>query len=156
MNVKLMVSAVALTIGLTGLAAPALGGAADEVKAVIAKAQKAYNSCDVATMQGITHANFFAFNADGTLSEGNSMAEMKKACDAGTKYNFNITVLKVHEGDGWAIAAGHNKGSIKPKEGDEQKIDGRFSVVMVKEGGAWKSLHLHTAPNMQPPSEATP
>lgn len=153
MNSKLVISAAALAFGLTGLAAPALGGVADEVKATIANAQNAYNSCDVAGMQGMTHANFFALNPDGTLTEGNSMAEMKKACDAGTKYNFNIDVTKVYEGNGWAVAVGTNKGTVKPKEGDEQKVDTHFTVVMVKDGDAWKSMHLHVSPNMKPPAE---
>jgi len=135
-----------------GIAMPAIAGDADDVKATIAKAQKAYNSCDVDTMKGLTDASFFGFNMDGTLSEGNDMAEMKGACDAGTKYNFNLTVNKVHTGDGWAVAAGQNKGSVKPAEGEAQPVDSHFTVVMVKDGGSWKSIHLHASPNIKQPA----
>lgn len=144
---KLKLAAVALCAA--GIAMPAFAGDADDVKATIAKAQKAYNSCDVDTMKGLTHADFFGFNMDGTLSEGNDMAEMKAQCDAGTKYKFNLSVTKVHAGDGWAVAAGTNKGAVTPAKGEAQQIDSHFTVVMVKDGDTWKSLHLHASPNIK-------
>lgn len=148
---KLKLAAAALCAA--GIALPAVAGDADDIKATIAKAQKAYNSCDAATMEGLTHANFFGFNPDGTLTEGNAMAEMKANCEAGTKYNFNLSVLKVHTGDGWAVAAGTNKGKVTPAEGEAQDVNAHFSVVFVKDGDTWKSLHLHASPNMQPPGD---
>jgi ketosteroid isomerase-like protein len=148
---KFKLAAVALCAA--GIAMPAAAGDADDVKAAIANAQKAYNACDVDAMKGMTHEQFFGFNMDGTLSEGNAMGDMKAACDAGTKYNFNLSAAKVHVGTGWAVAAGHNKGSVTPAEGEAQQVDAHFTVVMVKDGGAWKSIHLHASPNIKAAAE---
>ncbi|MFP4004504.1 MAG: YybH family protein [Alphaproteobacteria bacterium] len=144
---KLKLAAAALCAA--GIAMPAAAGDAEDAKATVAKAQKAYNSCDVEAMQSLTHENFFGFNMDGTLSEGNDMAEMKAQCEAGAKYNFKLSVDKVHAGDGWAVLAGQNTGSITPPEGETQQIDSHFTVVMVKNGDKWQSLHLHASPNIK-------
>jgi ketosteroid isomerase-like protein len=143
---KFKLAAVALCAA--GIAMPAAAGDADDVNAVVKNAEKAFNSCDVAAMQGITHAGFFGFNDDGTLETGNSMADMKANCDAGTKVNYNFTLLKTDMRGDMAVVAGTAKGTVTPKDGEAMNLHGKFTVVLVKDGGAWKSLHVHTSPVM--------
>lgn len=130
-----------------GIAMPAMAGDVEDVKAVVAKAEKAYNACNVATIKKLTYKEFFGFNPDGTIEE-DATAEFKGECDKGTKYKFDITVDKVYTGDGWAVAAGKNKGKITPKDGKAEKVDAHWTAVMVKDGDTWKTVHLHASPNI--------
>lgn len=132
-----------------GLALPAAAGDAEDLKAMVATAQEAYNACDADTMQGITHEDFFGFNADGSLTEGNTVAEFRAQCEAGVKFDFKLTPAKIHSGDGWAVIAGNTTGTVTSPEGESQSANGHFTVVAVKEGDAWKSLHLHTSPDIE-------
>lgn len=131
-----------------GIAMPAFAGDADDVKATIEKAEKAFNSCDVETMKGITHPEFFGFNDDGTLETGNDMADMEAGCEAGNKVEWDFTVQKIDVRGDVAVVAGTSKGTLTPKEGEPQPLNGKFTVVLIKDGDAWRSLHVHGSPVM--------
>jgi len=141
---------IAATLCAAGVAAPAIADNAADIKAAIKKAQKAYNSCDVEAMKGLTSEKSFAFNMDGSLTEGNDMADLKAACDAGTKFDLPLNVAKMHVGNDWAVAAGTYKGTVTPGEGKVQNIDAHFTLVLVKDGDGWKSIHFHDSPNIKP------
>lgn len=150
MSMTRMILAGALALGLTE---PALAGAEDDIKAVLHKVAPAYNACDVATLQRVNHTDFFKLNPDGTVTEGNSMADMKAACDAGTKYDVKLEVAKVHVRGDWAIVIGYTTGSIVPKGGEAQQVDNHFTVVMVMDAGSWRVLHLQSSRNVKPPAQ---
>lgn len=131
-----------------GIAVPAFAGDMEDVNAVVAKAQKAYNTCDGDMLASLTHADSFDFNPDGTLSEHGDVGQMKANCEAGTKYDFHFNVLKTYVRGSMAVVAHTVTGTVTPKDGEAQKTDAHVTVVLLKDGDAWKAVHVHISPNM--------
>lgn len=139
--------ALAGTLAAMLSGAPVQAGDQDDVKAAVARAEKAYNECDADALAGITDARFFGFHPDGSLQEGNDTAQLKAQCDAGLKFDFDFKVLKVFEGGHWAVVAGANSGTITPPQGQPLPVSAHFTMVLVERGGVWRSIHVVSSSN---------
>lgn len=138
---------VAGVLAMTAAGGSALAGPAEEVNAAVARAQKAYNDCDADALARITDARFFGFNSDGSLQEGNDTGTLKAQCAAGLRFDFEFEVLKVTGGETWAVVAGTNTGTITPPDGQALPVSAHFTMVLVRQDGAWRSIHVNSSSN---------
>ncbi len=158
-NALLLISA-SVVLGLGGASASGTGGPAamsdrtesDRGRAVEAWAQgleDAYNTCDAAALEHHFSRNAAGFGPVGPFVSADPVA-IGAFCDQGGVYDYYFDVIKADDRGEWAYVAGANRGSVRAPDGTISPLAGRFSVVLVKEEGAWRAQYYHLSPDLEP------
>ena len=66
--------------------------------------------------------------------------------DDGTKFNLEIRHLDVDVYGKAAVVTGYVVGNVTNPDGTTQQSMARRTAVLIKEGSAWKEVHVHISP----------
>ncbi len=91
------------------------------------------------------------FSGDGELLMTNTSLEKEEQdlqadFDAGMKLDFELRHINVQIYGNTAVVTGYIVGNATSPSGEKQNITLRRAAVLVKKGGEWKEVHLHSSP----------
>ena len=128
----------------------------DELRALKSIMEKALNEKDIETI--IKHVDdnvtFTTMNGDFVRGKEKVRAYFEKMMKGDERIvdsvesNFEADDLSVLHGEDLAISTGTANDSYKLKNGDDFKVQARWSSTMVRQDGQWKVANFHYSTNM--------
>ncbi|MFQ5708836.1 MAG: YybH family protein [bacterium] len=133
------------------LATAAMAGDVDDIKKATMEHFATLKSGDAAAHVEHHFQGHSTFPGDGSLLQvDDSLDEETKALrtsfDSGVKLNLQLRHLEVKVYGKTAVVTGYVVGTTKGPDGKTQQIMNRRTAVLVKQGGKWKEVHLHSSP----------
>jgi ketosteroid isomerase-like protein len=148
------------TLFMIGMFATAVGMAddADDVKAVVREHFATLNAGNqVAHIQQHHIPVFNRFTINGLRNHFDSIEEQQQQIqsvfDQGSKYNLSLTDVEVSVFGDSAVLSGYVVGSILRPNGNTTQRTDRYSAMLVKQGGQWKTVHAHASALRIPPPQ---
>ncbi len=149
----LIVIAISLALNNTAVA-----GDADDVKAATLEHFATLNAGNARAHVQHHMAGHSTYNAGGGLLEvSNSLSEetasLKVDFDSGLKLNLELRHLDVKVYGDAAVVTGYVVGTATAPDGSIDQVTDRRSAVLIKEGGKWREVHLHSSPVIAGPQQ---
>ncbi len=139
---------VFVSMAIAGLVTTsAFGDDAREVRALISGAEAAFRTCDARAWEGLLSNTATIFFAGGPVqSKSDHQAFMTSECEAGVKYDGAFEILDLTVSGDLAVAHGYWSGNYVPPSGDPVWSKSRVTYIATRDGGGWKTYHLHISP----------
>ena len=146
-----------LVVGMS-LMPVAIADDAEDVEAVVREHFATLNAGDqVAHMQQHHVPVYNRFTINGLRNHFDSIEEQQQQIqsvfDQGSKYNLRLTDVEVSVFGDSAVLSGYVVGSILRPNGNTIQRTDRFSAMLVKQGGQWKTVHAHASALRIPPPQ---
>ncbi len=129
----------------------ALADDADDVRQAVRNFFTAISAGDASAAMQYRAPGYYTFGGGGgLLSTASSVEEQRKAhqatVDAGVKRNYQLTHMEVKVYGDTAVVTGYLTGTRIQPNGTVIQQRARRTGVWVKQGGAWREVHLHQSP----------
>ncbi len=146
-----------LVVGMS-LMPVAIADDAEDVEAVVREHFATLNAGDqVAHMQQHHVPVYNRFTINGLRNHFDSIEEQQQQIqsvfDQGSKYNLRLTDVEVSVFGDSAVLSGYVVGSILRPNGNTIQRTDRYSAMLVKQGGQWKTVHAHASALRIPPPQ---
>jgi ketosteroid isomerase-like protein len=92
-------------------------------------------------------------SADSSNSLDEETAALKADFESGLKLNMDLRHLDVKVYGNAAVVTGYVVGTSTAPSGVIEQVMNRRSAVLIKEGGKWKEVHLHSSPVISVPQQ---
>ena len=145
-----------LVIGMF-LTTVAMADDADDVEAVVREHFTTLNAGNMdAHLEQHHVAQLNRFMRNGLRVHFSSFEEQKNQIravyDNGSKYNLQLRDVEVNVYGNSAVFSGYLTGTIVRRNGTVSVTD-RYSAMLVKQGGQWKTVHTHNSALRIPPTQ---
>ena len=148
---KLLIPTLMVIVSCVALSPLATAGDADDVKAATLEHFATLNAGNARAHVQHHMAGHSTYDAGGGLLEvSNSLSEetasLKADFDSGLKLNLELRHLDVKVYGDAAVVTGYVVGTATAPDGTTEQLTSRRSAVLIKEGGKWREVHLHSSP----------
>ncbi len=137
-----------LVVGMF-LATVAMADDADDIKALDMSVHTAFNAGNASAVVQHYMPDRTTFTG-GLLRRFDSLeeqrADIQARFDAGIKYNRQVRHLEVTVYGNTAVTTGYVVGTATQPDGTTNQVNAKNSTVLIKQGGQWKQVHVHSSP----------
>ena len=135
----------------------AMADDADDAKAVVLEHFTTLNAGNMdAHLEQHHIAQLNRFMRNGLRVHFSSFEEQKNQIrtvyDNGSKYNLQLRDVEVNVYGNSAVVSGYLTGNIVRRNGTVSVTD-RYSAMLIKQGGQWKTVHTHNSQLRIPPTQ---
>ena len=146
-----------LVIGMF-LTTVAMADDADDVEAVVREHFTTLNAGNMdAHLEQHHVAQLNRFMRNGLRVHFSSFEEQKNQIrtvyDNGSKYDLQLRDVEVNVYGNSAVVSAYMTGNIVRGNGNTVSVADRYSAMLVKQGGQWKTVHTHNSPLRIPPTQ---
>jgi len=146
-----------LVVGMF-LTTVAIADDADDAKAVVLEHFATLNAGNMdAHLEQHHVAQLNRFMRNGLRVHFSSFEEQKNQIrtvyDNGSKYNLQLRDVEVNVYGNSAVVSAYMTGNIVRGNGNTVSVADRYSAMLVKQGGQWKTVHTHNSPLRIPPTQ---